>query len=1654
MTRPRRAAATRASKIWKSQTHPSLDPHPDPATPPPAHPPPASPPRRVRRSSHRSAKRAPRSLPHRRAEFDRIAVRHISASRAASASSRLSSALTDLPSDASDPLLEEVDLRPSFARRVLDVEPEKMELLLRALVQRLRAMDQRGEEGDHGEDVQDLRGLAEQLSADRFVSHASASVKLLVACSLAELLRISAPDPLMSSRKLEQVCSLFIDQLTWLAVENEGMEAFRFSLLEQLSTVKTFVIFAHDSAVICDLFACFYAISRPHQPSKVGEYFADILTSVLDEADEMNHDILDSLLAPLVPSLRYSPSAVKLAETVLSHAANIVQVSLCSMLNASIRQIRQQKSSTAAGKPRRRTPVKKKQEEVEVPQVAELSEHHEHIADLLVAINTAAPDILIYVIPSLEDRIRAGDEFVRLANVHLLARLFVSRQDMAESYPSLFAEFLARIRDVSPAIRAEVCKVLAALMVLHPKHREDLNELLRDRLLDRDEDVRVVAVRSVGESVNFADEELLKLMSSRLRDRKPSVRAEALKQLTEIYIGKESNSIGKTAVSSGTSESEMDNAGDEEDNRSFERGSNSTDERRAGTSPSNTQTNYPAEAGTLKLSWLPQTLIQAHIALRGAEDAASADEVERVVFKKILCSKSDDPSVVNIHLRRFAVFLAGLDDTALSHLIQLANERQRCRDSLLRIADYRLRAKRRPISGDDTTGPGPRTFSGRKNEREADSANLPATVVAEIHDLSKNLSRFFHRRPSGQDDLLSLCLAVSSAVDLRIYEKVVRAVDWKSTYSERAAAQQDAVSRIGSKTAAGIFLQNNVFSRCLPGVFTPLHLSTACEIAIEESKAPNLSSETGVGDETDGNFPAVLSGVLRYLDFVSKLVPSLVGYALESVMSLVSIPLNESDSSSDVILVGLKLISRLPAEFLDLENVSSIDGLIRPWMLTKRLFNVEQSTNLAKWSTRASIRLHYAEVEEESSFLHQLTKDICLELDLFRGNTEEILAPITALTQLAKHSPKVFKPFALESFDFARALLYGSLNEKMKSLQRQDEALSNGQRSRNQTLSRRSCPSVLGQDAFFLLDLVTDFHVGIMAELAYRAVKLLVYALSFVDSKDDELIDVFKTLLHVLLQKNGDVFDVTQSSSTSSSEDAHISDEIPLVSESVSIMCAMSRLSAGRGLLYLARHHKFFRRFSPPLLVSTILLAQDEQPHIRIAFAKIVFTQIRRKKLPFRWVVAFPLMAVDPVRKNVSLIKTMMTTLFRHRRRIFERAKLESNSRSSIQLLPEAAVPELIWVLANLPEVELDQEADFVESEKCLGLMMERLLESNEYAGVLNEFIEGLSITQDATEREDDGPGAKTERIHILGRIASTILKKKQTGKKWNLSRHPGQVSFPKDMFRVINRDAETSGVHPPSLVDVARLYDNEANRMSAKKDRPNDAVAFVKSGTPALSLSSSQYAFTKNTEEQNSHPSPIEKVMNSTKTQSGEQGESSGILPSRGVYLDPLNLDTPQGATKSFEEASGRSKKRGKKLCLNDFDDSHPDSVEPKAKSKGADSDPMDVNISQDGTRSLEKALDKSKKRGKKRRSSEFDDGVLDSIKPKAKTRCTSEVTKVGGSDDSEKDCAQRTRPVSRQNRSNKSKRLERPDGIKKVGTKTASEKPVVRRSRRLRKI
>ncbi|CAN8071923.1 unnamed protein product [Agarophyton chilense] len=1120
-----------------------------------------------------------------------------------------------------------------------------------------------------------------------------------------------------------------------MACANDVFEPFRFSLLEQLATVKTFVIFCDDDQFVCDIFACFYAIVRAHQSEKSRQYLADILISLLEEAEHLKREVLDAMLAPLVPQLQYSSAAVSLAETVLHGARACVQLPLCSLLNESLRCLKTVKGLGTPDKKhstRRRSPAKRRLDDDDASSQPELSEHHQHIAQLFVSINKIAPDVLIYVIPSLENLIASSDESIRLASVQILAALFTSRVDVIESYPSLFAEFLNRQRDVNAEIRAEIAVALGPLLVAHPKHAETFDTMLKDRAIDKDDHVRCIAVESIGKCIHRASESLLQVLALRLCDRKPQVRKAALAQVYELFTNA-TPSYSRPSPSSEPNEEInvlMDWGEHKESNgEALGRG-------RPRSSIEPVTMNDVLETRMLKHSWLPDAILRSYMALNDAGDQKSAREIERLILERIPATSKHDGVSIRAGLRRLAIFISQLSETSYEHLMAIVRSRWNTRAALVSIAQFRLNSRKAgvPLSHvERQTTPVHPTFSRKSHGEGPDNNISTATPTIELRNHAFALASLLSARiaaPITLEYCQKYCMSFATAADLKVFEKILKAVHPLSTCVEVADARQDVVSRLGSKTVEGVFFTEHVFPICCTGVFSGSYFAAACDIAKRESFIPSVDCEEdgSMTQMVTESGKRILPGILRFLEIVGTDCSEVLGFKVDEIRSLIDVELGASDSSADVILCGMRQVCRLPAQSCHEAGNDELLAKLKKHMMTDTLIRPDRGGKLSKWGCRAYIHLN----KNDSDAIRKLGKDLAAKLDAFTGKVEAIVAPVASLSQLAKHAPTSFKSCALECFDFSRALLSGTMNGVIHSAQDADdenETLTADLQEMKKTLSENH---IFGPETGLLAAEMLDRRSLCTAELVQRAVKLLVYTLAFQD--DEESIAVIDILMRICDDTQGDVFSIAnQTKEETPDDDIEIQsqsetnvvkkdddEELPKhvldASPSLKAVFAVCRLYAGRGILYLSRQARFFRKITPHVFISTLLLAQDPSSTVRLSFAKSVFNSILRKRLQLRWSVALALMAVEPVMENLSQARMLLTAIFRRRRRLYNHARQTGKS-ANLQLLPESAVPELIWVLAHFPGVQIDQEAGFIESQKCLELFLDRLLESNEHAG-------------------------------------------------------------------------------------------------------------------------------------------------------------------------------------------------------------------------------------------------------------------------------------------------------------------------------------------------
>lgn len=150
-------------------------------------------------------------------------------------------------------------------------------------------------------DVNSLSSIRTQLINTSLLLHKERGVKAYVACCLADILRLYAPDAPYTQSELRDIFQFFFRQLsaglkgTESAYYNEY-----FHLLESLSTVKSVVLICdlpNAEELMIEVFRDFFALIRRELAKKIELFIADILIALIDECQSLPSEVLQTIMA-------------------------------------------------------------------------------------------------------------------------------------------------------------------------------------------------------------------------------------------------------------------------------------------------------------------------------------------------------------------------------------------------------------------------------------------------------------------------------------------------------------------------------------------------------------------------------------------------------------------------------------------------------------------------------------------------------------------------------------------------------------------------------------------------------------------------------------------------------------------------------------------------------------------------------------------------------------------------------------------------------------------------------------------------------------------------------------------------------------------------------------------------------------------------------------------------------------------------------------------------------------------------------------------------------------------------------------------------------------------------------------------------------------
>uniref|UniRef100_A0A3Q2Q5S3 PDS5 cohesin associated factor B n=1 Tax=Fundulus heteroclitus TaxID=8078 RepID=A0A3Q2Q5S3_FUNHE len=267
---------------------------------------------------------------------------------------------------------------PPGVKEISDkISKEEMVRRLKMVVKTFMDMDQ-----DSEEEKELYLNLALHLASDFFLKHPDKDVRLLVACCLADIFRIYAPEaPYTSPDKLKDIFMFITRQLKGLEDTKSAQFNRYFYLLENIAWVKSYNIcfeLEDSNEIFTQLYRTLFQVINNGHNQKVHMHMVDLMSSIICEGDTVSQELLDTVLVNLVPAHKnLNKQAYDLAKALLKRTAQAIEPYITNFFNQVL----------MLGK----------------TSVSDLSEH---VFDLILELYNIDSHLLLSVLPQLEFKLK------------------------------------------------------------------------------------------------------------------------------------------------------------------------------------------------------------------------------------------------------------------------------------------------------------------------------------------------------------------------------------------------------------------------------------------------------------------------------------------------------------------------------------------------------------------------------------------------------------------------------------------------------------------------------------------------------------------------------------------------------------------------------------------------------------------------------------------------------------------------------------------------------------------------------------------------------------------------------------------------------------------------------------------------------------------------------------------------------------------------------------------------------------------------------------------------------------------------------------------------------------------------------------------------
>ncbi|KAG8885366.1 hypothetical protein FRB97_001441 [Tulasnella sp. 331] len=357
-------------------------------------------------------------------------------------------------------------------------------------------------------DVKSLSAVRKELIHTSLLLHKDKGVRAYVACCLADLLRLYAPDAPYTAHELRDIFQFFLRQLTTglKAGADAPYYSQYFYLLESLASIKSIVLVCdlpQADDLMTEIFRDVFDLVRQDVAKNVELFLADVLVSLIDEAQTLPAELLDVILSQFMQKPSIFAGELPNAFNAMSYFTDIIL-------------------------------QHDDEEEMERIRVA-----HE----LIKALSRDCPALLLNVVPQLEEELKVDRLAMRALATEALGEMFGDVKtgiELAKKYQTAWQAWLQRRNDKAAPVRLAFVEGTPGIIIHHAELRIEIEDALRNKLLDPDDKVRAATCRVYGQldyetALHHVSRAQLQEVASRGMDKKQGVRVEALKCLGRLF---------------------------------------------------------------------------------------------------------------------------------------------------------------------------------------------------------------------------------------------------------------------------------------------------------------------------------------------------------------------------------------------------------------------------------------------------------------------------------------------------------------------------------------------------------------------------------------------------------------------------------------------------------------------------------------------------------------------------------------------------------------------------------------------------------------------------------------------------------------------------------------------------------------------------------------------------------------------------------------------------------------------------------------------------------------------------------------------------------------------------------------------------------------